>query len=165
MGRGKIYSAGDNVTDRSQTTKTVYFLAFVQINRLILDWGKVGHGLGWLLLGPSNSLVWEVQYNKWRGEKYSLNVFLECPESPPIDGHICNSPGIQVKLILREEIQSWPCRNVTTRSKTQSVAAAIVMSRGKPIASQILPPPSLAGNFHFVALLVAMKVGQPEEHH
>ena len=36
----------------------------------------------------------------------SLNVFLECPESPPIDGHICNSPGIQVKLILREEIQS-----------------------------------------------------------
>ena len=27
------------------------------------------------------------------------NVFLECPESAPKDGHFCNSPGIQVKQI------------------------------------------------------------------
>ena len=27
--------------------------------------------------------------------------FIECPDSPPVHGHLCNSPGIQVQAISR----------------------------------------------------------------
>ena len=92
-------------------------------------------------------------------------LLIECPDSPPVHGHLCNSPGIQGQAISRDQIifEDVPTkfsfyRNVTTRSRTQYVAAASVMPKGKPSVSQIHSPQQAAGTIQFVDQHVALKV-------
>ena len=99
-------------------------------------------------------------------------LFIECPDSPPVHGHLCNSPGIQVQAISWDQIIFEDVktrfsfyRNVTTRSRTRYVAAASVTPKGKRSASQIHSPQQAAGTIQFVDQHVALRVLTKNKHY